>query len=164
MLIVHIITPAGALRRRGARTAVLLWRAIRDHPRVTPPVSGTLIVWLTLERVCLTPHVVCPTPERVCLDIVNPARCHPGTWRTYSGSALANRPRQTSHISSTRSKPLHPIISMDSLRVGWLNRFHSLHPQGHEPERVCGTSLGGVPREQKMHEGHLHRVIYHQVY
>ena len=23
---------------------------------------------------------------------------------------------------------------------------------------------GGVPREQKMLEGHLHRVIYHQVY
>jgi len=27
-----------------------------------------------------------------------------------------------------------------------------------------GTSLGGVPREQKMLKGHLPRVIYHQVY
>jgi len=27
-----------------------------------------------------------------------------------------------------------------------------------------GTSLGGVPREQKMLRGHLPRVIYHQVY
>jgi len=27
-----------------------------------------------------------------------------------------------------------------------------------------GTSLGGVPREQKMLKGHLHRVINHQVY
>ena len=28
----------------------------------------------------------------------------------------------------------------------------------------CGTSLGGVPREQKMLKGHLPIVIYHQVY
>ena len=27
-----------------------------------------------------------------------------------------------------------------------------------------GTSLGGVPREQKMLKGHLPRVIHHQVY
>ena len=27
-----------------------------------------------------------------------------------------------------------------------------------------GTSLGGVPREQKMLKGHLPRVIYNQVY
>ena len=27
-----------------------------------------------------------------------------------------------------------------------------------------GTSLGGVPREQKMLKGHLPRVIYHQVF
>ena len=26
------------------------------------------------------------------------------------------------------------------------------------------SSLGGVPREQKMLKGHLPRVIYHQVY
>jgi len=26
------------------------------------------------------------------------------------------------------------------------------------------SSLGGVPREEKMLEGHLPRVIYHQVY
>ena len=30
--------------------------------------------------------------------------------------------------------------------------------------RTRGTSLGGVPREQKMLKGHLPRVIYHQVY
>ena len=29
---------------------------------------------------------------------------------------------------------------------------------------TLGTSLGGVPREQKMLKGHLPRVIYHQVY
>ena len=28
----------------------------------------------------------------------------------------------------------------------------------------AGTSLGGVPREQKILKGHLPRVIYHQVY
>jgi len=27
-----------------------------------------------------------------------------------------------------------------------------------------GTSLGGVPREQKLFKGHLPRVIYHRVY
>ena len=38
---------------------------------------------------------------------------------------------------------------------------------GRDGLRVCcagETSLGGVPREQKMLEGHLPRVIYHQVY
>ena len=28
---------------------------------------------------------------------------------------------------------------------------------------IRGTSMGGVPREQKLLKGHLPRVIYHQV-
>jgi len=36
--------------------------------------------------------------------------------------------------------------------------------QGWLAQRTRGTSLGGVPREQKMLKGHLSRVIYHQVY
>ena len=39
-----------------------------------------------------------------------------------------------------------------------LSRF-----SGGEPH-TRGTSLGGVPREQKMLKGHLPRVIYHQVF
>ena len=53
----------------------------------------------------------------------------------------------------------HILCMIDSGLVGSTD-FHSSHPQGHEP----GTSLGGVPREQKMLKGHLPRVIYHQVY
>ena len=30
--------------------------------------------------------------------------------------------------------------------------------------KLAGSSLGGVPREQKMLKGHLPRVVYHQVY
>jgi len=36
--------------------------------------------------------------------------------------------------------------------------------QREQLERVDRTSLGGVPREQKMLKGHLPRDIYHQVY
>ena len=40
-------------------------------------------------------------------------------------------------------------VSVDRLRVGWLNGF--------------SWALGGMPREQKMLKGHLPRVTYHQV-
>jgi len=49
----------------------------------------------------------------------------------------------------------------DILRVGLAQRIfiHHIH-RGMRPS----TSLGGVPREQKMLKGHLPRVVYHLVY
>ena len=32
------------------------------------------------------------------------------------------------------------------------------------PATALQIRLGGIPREQKMLKGHLHRVIYHRVY
>ena len=43
----------------------------------------------------------------------------------------------------------------EDLSDSWVSRFRGF---------LRGTSLGGVPREQKMLKGHLPRVIYHQVY
>ena len=48
--------------------------------------------------------------------------------------------------------PLRVVLLLHPLRLPLLVTF------------THGTSLGGVPREQKMLKGHLPRVIYHQVY
>ena len=72
---------------------------------------------------------------------------------------------RVAHISQSRPDSgldFQIKVLIDSGLVGSTD-FHSSHPQGHEPH-TPGTSLGGVPREQKMLKGHLPRVIYHQVY
>ena len=60
-------------------------------------------------------------------------------------------------------------------------RFQELPPENHDPvlvltvfhvptslgsvnDRIRGSSMGGVPQEQKVLKGHLPRVIFHQVY
>ena len=46
----------------------------------------------------------------------------------------------------------------------WCNMKVVTPPVQGSGRRVGGLILGGVPREKKMLEGHLPRVIYHQVY
>ena len=41
---------------------------------------------------------------------------------------------------------------------------HARPPSSESGGRCRATSLGGVPRRQKMLNGHLPRVVYHQVY
>ena len=49
-------------------------------------------------------------------------------------------------------------------KLRWFGQ--NLRVTGRRRLLVCGTlyCLGGVPREQKMLQGHLPRVMYHQVY
>ena len=141
MLIVHIITPAGALRRRGTRSAVLLWRALCDQSRSTTPVSGTLRVWLTLERVCFTPRGVCPTPDRVCVNVMKPsgairrrgARTEVLLWRT-----VRDQPR-TSVLPGQNPETYRSLFKRGALLLGPkpldpLNLFSKLNSEVRNPK------------------------------
>jgi len=85
-------------------------------------------------------------------------KCWPN-WR-YPAMILSESPS-----FSATSSPCHYqcqlIDSACSARAAIPLGTRGSHVEGpHSP----GTSLGGVPREQKMLKGHLPRVIYHQVY
>ena len=83
-------------------------------------------------------------------------------WRvnkpTLTKSASPNTLRYN-HLGSSiffqesARKLLYSWICCEAFVVSVVNEKHTY-----------GTSLGGVPREQKMFKGHLPRVIYHQVY
>ena len=65
--------------------------------------------------------------------------------------------------------PAHPCWEMKTpfryLRSEFCGMVISLGTRGSRAERphTRGTSLRGVPRDQKMLKGHLSRVMYHQV-
>ena len=54
--------------------------------------------------------------------------------------------------------------------VSWIANSNAIRPPGctlgceMPGPHTHGTSLGVVPREQKMLKGHLPRVIYHQIF
>jgi hypothetical protein len=90
-----------------------------------------------------------------------------------NGRRRAPRPPNKSGIRNQgggdfREAPALPNNHMSEIK-GWVDSglvgstdVHSSHAQGLEPEHHA-FSPGGVPQEQKMLKGHLHRVIYHQV-
>ena len=67
------------------------------------------------------------------------------------------RPPQARRASKIGSSIFVILAVIEPGLVGSTD-FSFITSQGHE------TSLGGVPREQKMIKGHLLRVIYHRVY
>ena len=70
----------------------------------------------------------------------------------------AEGPSRTCNESKEEEEHLLVVEVQPDFAVFYIN--HMVIDSGHTRE----TSLGGVPREQKMLQGHLPRVIYQQVY
>ena len=68
--------------------------------------------------------------------------------------------------SSTRSNgdAALPPVSAPGAGMGGGSKRLQVSGIGYDRRRMVGSSLGGVPREQKMLKGHLPRVMYYQVY
>jgi len=122
-------------------------------------------VWFGVKPVTPVKSVT-PTGLRQSGPHMKPVRPSARSWADLHACSCPGLGSTAPAPEAFGAKPATPV---KSVRLTELSLSRPQRPLGTRGSRVegphtRGTSLGGVPREQKMLKGHLPTVKYHQVY